>query len=116
MMISAVLLRSLPRKAALELMLTGRLIDPYEAQRLGAVSRVVARDGLDAAVTEVVEALKANSPATAMIGKDAFAGIGDLGLDAALDRLQTGLTATAMTEDAGEGIAAFLEKRQPRWK
>jgi enoyl-CoA hydratase/carnithine racemase len=116
MMISAVLLRSLPRKAALELMLTGRLIDPHEALRLGAVSRVVPRDGLDAAVTEVVEALKANSPATAMIGKDAFAGIGDLGLDAALDRLQTGLTATAMTEDAGEGIAAFLEKRQPRWK
>jgi enoyl-CoA hydratase/carnithine racemase len=39
----------------------------------------------------------------------------DLDFDAALDRLQTGLTAVAMSEDAAEGIAAFLEKREPQW-
>lgn len=116
MMISAILIRVMPRKAVLELMLTGRTIDPYEAQRLGAVSRVVSRDDLDSAVTETVEALKANSPATAMIGRDSFYGITDLDFDIALDRLQTGLTAIAMTEDAAEGIAAFLEKREPEWK
>ncbi|MGH8950868.1 MAG: enoyl-CoA hydratase/isomerase family protein [Acidimicrobiia bacterium] len=116
MMISALLARVMPRKAALELMLTGRMIDPYEAQRLGAVSRVVSRQDLDAAVDETVAALLSNSPSTTMIGRDSFYAISDLDFDAALDRLQTGLTATAMTEDAAEGIAAFLEKREPRWR
>jgi len=51
-----------------------------------------------------------------MIGRDSFYGIVDLDFDASLDRLQTGLTAVAMTDDAGEGIAAFLEKRSPQWK
>jgi enoyl-CoA hydratase/carnithine racemase len=106
----------MPRKAVLDLMLTGRIIDPHEALRLGAVSRVVARADLDDAVNEVVEALKTSSHATLMIGRDAFFGIADLDFDAALDRLQTGLTATAMTEDAAEGLAAFREKREPRWK
>lgn len=115
MMISAVLARVMPRKAVLELMLTGRLIDPEEAQRLGAVSRVVPADQLDAAVDETVMALAANSPAALMIGRDSFYAISDLDFDTALDRLQTGLTAIAMTDDAAEGIAAFNEKRPPSW-
>ncbi len=65
---------------------------------------------------EIVEALKSKSAATLMIGRDSFAGIADLDFDSALDRLQTGLTAVAMSEDAAEGIAAFVEKREPRWK
>jgi enoyl-CoA hydratase/carnithine racemase len=116
MMISALLVRVMPRKSALELMLTGRVIDPHEAQRLGAVSRVVSREDLDQAVNDVVGALQATSPATAMIGRDAFYGMADLGFDAALDRLQAGLTAVAGTDDAAEGVSAFLERREPRWK
>jgi enoyl-CoA hydratase/carnithine racemase len=115
MMISAILARTVPRKAALDLMLTGRVIDAYEAQRIGAVSRVVTRDELDAAVDEVVEGLLTASPASFLIGKDSFSGIADLGLDAALDRLQGGLTEAALTSDAVEGIAAFIEKRDPDW-
>ncbi|MGH8915702.1 MAG: enoyl-CoA hydratase-related protein, partial [Acidimicrobiia bacterium] len=110
------LVRFMPRKAVLELMLTGRVIDPHEAQRLGAVSRVVPRAQLDEAVTETVDALMSNSPAITLIGRDSFYGVADLDFDAALDRLQTGLTATAMTADAAEGVAAFLEKREPRWR
>lgn len=116
MMISAVLARTLPRKAALELMLTGRIIDPEEALRLGAVSRVVSRQDLDEVVDEVVERLLSLSPATLMLGKDSFFGMADADLDAALDRLQGGLTEIAMTEDAAEGIEAFVQKRQPRWR
>ena len=115
MMISAVLARCMPRKAALELMLTGRIIDPQEALRLGAVSRVVTRDDLDGVVDEVVESLSSLSPVTLMLGKDSFNAMADAGLDAALDRLQGGLTEISLTRDAGEGVAAFVEKRPPKW-
>jgi enoyl-CoA hydratase/carnithine racemase len=115
MMVSAVLARVMPRKAALELMLTGRVITPDDALRLGAVSRVVARDDLDDAVDETVAALLALSPTALMIGKDSFTGMADADFDTALDRLQGGLTEIAMTDDAREGATAFLEKRAPKW-
>ncbi|MFP3882112.1 MAG: enoyl-CoA hydratase/isomerase family protein [Actinomycetota bacterium] len=115
MMISAVLSRVMPRKAALEMMLTGRIITPEEAHRLGAVSRVVPRDGLDQAVDEAVSALVALSPTTLMLGKDSFNAMADSDLDAAFDRLQGGLTEIAMTDDAREGVTAFIEKREPQW-
>jgi enoyl-CoA hydratase/carnithine racemase len=115
MMISAILARTMPRKAVLELMLTGRTIDPVEAQRLGAVSRVVARDDLDGVVDEIVDGIIRSSASTLMIGRDSFYRMLDADFDAALDRLQIGLTETAMSEDAAEGVAAFLEKREPQF-
>ncbi|MGH8945336.1 MAG: enoyl-CoA hydratase/isomerase family protein [Acidimicrobiia bacterium] len=116
MMISAVLVRVMPRKAALEMMLTGRLFGPEEGLRLGVVSRVVPREDLDSAVDEVVDGLLALSPATLMIGKDSFYAMADVDLDTALDRLQVGLTEISMTEDAVEGVSAFVEKRDPQWR
>jgi enoyl-CoA hydratase/carnithine racemase len=116
MMITAVLQRSMPRRAAFELMATGRRINADEAMRLGLVSRVVTRDRLDDVVDETVASLISASPAVLAMGKDAFYAAEDMSLDAALDYLHTGLTAVAMTDDAVEGIGAFLEKRPPEWR
>jgi enoyl-CoA hydratase/carnithine racemase len=115
MMISTVLARAMPRKAVLELMLTGRLIGGDEARALGAVSRVVPRSQLDEVVDEVCASLMKRSPATLMLGRDSYYAMEDVGLDTALDRLQGGLTAVMSTADAAEGVAAFVEKREPRW-
>lgn len=116
MMITAVLQRLMPRRAAFELMATGRRIDAEEALRLGVVSRVVQRDDLDAAVAETIDALLSVSPAVLAMGKDAFYAVEDMPFDAALDYLHTGLTAVAMTDDAAEGVRSFLEKRLPEWR
>ncbi|MEK7252055.1 MAG: enoyl-CoA hydratase-related protein, partial [Actinomycetota bacterium] len=109
MMITAVLQRVMPHKAALELMMSGRRITADEALRLGVVSRIVSRAELDVAVDLVVSGLAAVSPAVLRLGRDAFYAVEDMGFDAALDRLHIGLTAVAATEDAAEGVAAFLE-------
>jgi enoyl-CoA hydratase/carnithine racemase len=115
MMITVPLVRAMPAKAVLELMMTGRIIGPEEALRLGAVSRVVTRAELDPVVDEIVNGLAAKSPAVMMLGRDAFDRVVGLHVDAALDHLQAGLTAVALTEDSREGVAAFMEKRTPRW-
>jgi enoyl-CoA hydratase/carnithine racemase len=115
MMIIAVVQRVVPRRAALELMLTGRRISASEAKDLGLVSRVVPRAELDDAIDDVVEALTGTSAVQLALGKRAFYAVEDMDLDTALDHLQAGLTAVAMTDDAAEGVAAFAEKRLPRW-
>ena len=115
MMITAALTRSMPEKAALELMMTGRIITPEEALRMGAISRVVSRDELDVVVHETASSLAAKSAAAMSIGRDAFFSVARLDIDTALDRLQGGLTAVAATDDAREGVAAFIAKRPPQW-
>ena len=82
---------------------------------MGAVSRVVSRSELDAVVDETVDSLLRASPSSTMIGRDSFYGMAEVDVDTALDRLQLGLTEIAMSEDAAEGVRAFLDKREPTW-
>jgi enoyl-CoA hydratase/carnithine racemase len=115
-MITVPLVRSMPPKQALELMLTGRVVDAAEGLRLGFVTRVVPPVDLDAAVAELTATLAAKSPAVMKLGRDAFYAVWDMAAPDALAHLHAMLSLTAQTEDAAEGIAAFLEKRAPRWR
>ncbi|MHB8593488.1 MAG: enoyl-CoA hydratase/isomerase family protein [Acidimicrobiales bacterium] len=115
-LITVPLARSMPPKQALELMLTGRVVEAVEAERLGFVTRVVPHDDLDLAVDELVATLASKSPSVMKLGRDAFYAVWDMGAQDALAYLHAMLTLTTQTEDAAEGIAAFLEKRPPEWR
>jgi enoyl-CoA hydratase/carnithine racemase len=115
-MITVPLLRSMPPKRALELMMTGRRVGAAEAERLGFVTRVVSVDELDGTVDELAATLAGKSPSIMRLGRDSFYAVWDLAADDALHILHPMLTITSQTEDAAEGIAAFAEKRAPVWK
>ncbi|HVC69042.1 MAG TPA: enoyl-CoA hydratase-related protein [Acidimicrobiales bacterium] len=114
-MITVPLVRSMAPKKALELMLTGRVVGAEEAERIGFVTRVVPHEALDAAVDELAATLAAKSPAAMLLGRQAFYGVWDMAASEALPHLHAMLTLTNQTDDAAEGISAFLEKRPPRW-
>jgi enoyl-CoA hydratase len=116
MMISTVLLPLVPRKVLLEMMMTGRVVSASEAKDFGIVNRVVERGQLEAAVSDTVDRLLSKSSAALALGKESFYAMADMDTDTALDHLHMGLTALARTEDAAEGVDAFLEKRDPQWK
>jgi enoyl-CoA hydratase len=114
--ITAVIQRTLPRKVALELMLTGRRLSAAEAERWGIVNRVVPRGQLDATVERFVEDIASKSPSVVRLGKRSFAGAEDLPFGRAVDHLKDMLAENLRAEDLVEGVAAFLEKREPRWR
>jgi len=116
MMIMATIFRNVGRKKGLELILTGERIDAREAERLGLVNHAVPAAELDAKVDELARKLTSLSPAVLRLGRDAFYASADMEFSQALDYLQSMLTLNVGTEDAMEGVKAFLEKRAPEWK
>ena len=115
-MVTAIVQRDVPRKLALELMLTGRRIPASEGQRWGFVNRVVPRAGLDDAVAELTDAIASKSPLIAALGKASFYRAEGMAFDAQLDYLAGMLTVCLESEDTVEGVTAFLQKRAPEWK
>jgi enoyl-CoA hydratase/carnithine racemase len=109
------LVRAVPAKAAMEMLLTGAPISAERACQLGLVNRVVPAERLDGAVAELVAAVLASSPLVLGLGKRAFYELHDLPEDEAYRRAVEVMTDNALRLDAREGIAAFLEKRPPAW-
>jgi enoyl-CoA hydratase/carnithine racemase len=109
------LVRAIPAKAALEMLLTGKPISAQRALELGLINRVTAADALDSGIQELVDAIVASSPATIRLGKTAF--YDQLALDEAMayERATAVMTENAVQGDAQEGMQAFLQKRKPDW-
>lgn len=114
-MISALIYRSLPRAKANELMLLGSLISADEALALNIVNAVVDADEFEDTVRGLAHRLAAKSPLLMRLGKNALAATRDLSLPDALNVLQAQLALAFTTEDISEGVAAFRERREPRW-
>ncbi len=114
-MIAAVLARIVPRRQLMEMMLRGQKLEATEAQRIGLVTRVVAPEALDAEVDALCTDLAARSPTALRLGLRAFAAQDDLALEDALPLLRNALGEALGTEDAREGLTAFLQKRKPQW-
>jgi len=116
MMIMATIFRNVGRKKGMELLLTGERISAADAERLGLINYAVPAAELDARVDALAARVAAMSPAVVRLGRDAFYAMSDMPFDQALEYLQTMLTVNLGTEDAAEGVRAFLEKREPVWK
>jgi enoyl-CoA hydratase/carnithine racemase len=108
--------RNLSRKHAMEMLVTGDLIDARTAERWGLVNRVVPLAELDEAVAALARKIRAHSPAVVRLGKQRFYAQVEKSLPEAYDLASEGMACNMMLEDAAEGIDAFLAKRPADWK
>ncbi len=115
MMIMAVLNRNIAPKQAFRLYYTGQSIGAADAVGIGLLTEAVPRGELDPRVDELAAIIASKSPAALRLGRSAFFRIEGMPLRDQLRHLYEQLAALAATEDAQEGIAAFLEKRPPRF-
>jgi len=108
--------RAVPRKQAMEMLLTGEAIDAATALRLGLVNRLAPTPQVMEEAEDLAVEIIAKSPLTLKIGKQAFYRQAELGLAEAYDYASQVMTENMMAMDAQEGINAFLAKRKPEWK
>jgi enoyl-CoA hydratase/carnithine racemase len=116
MMIGALIFRNAMKKKAMEMVLLGQMLSAREAQGMGMVTRVVANEKLDEEIYKILGILSEKSPIGMRLGKEAFYAMDTMNFEEALDFLSSKLVEIAATEDAKEGLTAFLEKRKPEFK
>ena len=108
--------RAIGRKRALEMLLTGDLVDAQTAREWGLVNHVVPAEQLEEAVEELVAKIARSSPLTVGIGKEAFYSQVELDEHRAYDLTKSVMAMNSLAADAQEGMCAFLEKRDPTWR
>jgi enoyl-CoA hydratase/carnithine racemase len=107
--------RNVSRKAAMEMLLTGRMVEPEEARRIGLINRITTPDTLESETMALASLVAAKPRATVKTGKEAFYRQLEMPLAEAYDYASKVMTENMLDADACEGIAAFLEKRDPQW-
>jgi enoyl-CoA hydratase len=115
-MIMAIIYRNVPRKKVNEMLLLGDRLSAEQAVTYGLANRVVPADDFDAAVADWATRLASKSPLLMKLGHDAMYRQQDMAIDDGLEFLRSQLSLTFTTEDLREGVAAFFEKREPKWE
>lgn len=108
--------RCLGRKKALELLLTGDMIDAQEALQIGLINKVVPAEQLEEETMKLAKKLAAKSPLAVQLGKKSFYKMADMEYNKAMELVNNHFVMLSTTEDAHEGVDAFLNKRTPQWK
>ena len=108
--------RTLGRKRCLEMLLTGDMIDAHVAKEWGFVNKVVPAEQLEESTMELANKLAQKSPIALQMGKQSFYGMSDMEFGKAAEYSNEMFAALCVTEDAVEGVDAFLNKRKPIWK
>ena len=104
------------KKKALEMLLSGDMIDAAEAERLGLVNRVVPLEKLEAETLAFAQKLLSKSPLAVKMGKQFYYKMMDMGFADRFEHSSEVFSDMCISEDAREGIDAFLSKRKPEWK
>ncbi|KPP91105.1 MAG: Enoyl-CoA hydratase/carnithine racemase [Rhodobacteraceae bacterium HLUCCA08] len=109
------LTRAIPRKAAFEMLTTGKFIDTTEALRLGLINRAVPADQLETATRDLAETVAAKLSTAIRIGKRAFYDQAQMSTAEAYAYTSEVMVRNMLEAETDEGITAFLEKRPPSW-
>ena len=115
MVVTAPIARLIGARRALELGLTGRMIDARTAEAWGFVNHVVPKAELMVEAHKLADEIKSGSAVIARLGKEGWRLSQDLGMDDAMEALKSLVSLVALSEDSHEGVAAFVEKRPPVW-
>ncbi len=107
--------RVVPRKTAMEMLLTGESIDAATAERMGLINRAVPVEDLDRVTQDFAQKIASKSPLTLKIGKEAYYRQIEMDLEQSYSYTSEVMTTNMLARDAEEGIDAFIEKREPTW-
>ena len=113
---SVAVVRAIGRKAAMEMLLTGRYFPAHEAKELGLINRVVPLENLESETEALANQIAEASRFVLSVGKQGFYAQVDQPDNDAMDFAKQTMTMNLVAEDAQEGIRAFIEKRTPTWK